>query len=101
MGPRNSDILVYGYGPYFGLINHSRDKVNLALRWSTKAFHKSKLLTLPKEQFWQKIRPGDLVMELYALRNIEPGEELFLDYGDEWEEAWNEHVRNWQPPEGA
>jgi hypothetical protein len=35
------------------------------------------------------------------LRDIQSGEEIFLDYGDEWEEAWQEHVRSWAPVPGA
>lgn len=27
-----------------------------------------------------------------------PGEEVFIDYGPEWERAWDEHVKNWVPP---
>jgi hypothetical protein len=33
-----------------------------------------------------------------ALRDIKPGEELFLDYGDEWEKAWNRHLNDWKRP---
>ena len=29
------------------------------------------------------------------------GEEIFLDYGPEWEAAWSEHVENWKPPPDA
>ena len=25
-------------------------------------------------------------------------EKVFLDYGVQWEEAWREHVENWDPP---
>lgn len=34
-------------------------------------------------------------MELVALRDLEEDEEVFLDYGDEWEAAWQRHVRLW------
>jgi len=30
-------------------------------------------------------------MEIVAVRDIEPGEEILLDYGSEWWEAWNRH----------
>lgn len=39
-----------------------------------------------------------LSMELVALRDIEPGEEVYVDYGTEWEEAWEKHVAEWVPP---
>ena len=39
-------------------------------------------------------------MDLVATRDIQPGEELFLDYGNEWEEAWNRHLQTWKPADG-
>jgi hypothetical protein len=39
--------------------------------------------------------------EVVALRNIKPGEELVMDYGRDWEDAWNEHARKWKPPSKA
>lgn len=38
---------------------------------------------------------------MIALRDIQPGEELFMSYGKDWEEAWNKHVKEWKPVEGA
>ena len=32
---------------------------------------------------------------------LSPLSQLFMDYGVEWEEAWNEHVRTWSPPPGS
>ena len=37
-------------------------------------------------------------MEVVATRDIERGEEVYIDYGDRWQEAWEEHVENWRPP---
>jgi len=37
-------------------------------------------------------------MEVIATRDIQPHEEVLMDYGAEWEEAWDEHVMNFQPP---
>jgi len=37
--------------------------------------------------------------EVIALRDIDPDEEVFIDYGVEWENAFLEHSANWQPPE--
>ena len=33
-----------------------------------------------------------------ATRDIEPGEEVFIDYGKEWEAAWKKYVKEWKPP---
>lgn len=30
-------------------------------------------------------------MEFVALRDLQPGEEIFIDYGQEWEASWGEH----------
>ena len=40
-------------------------------------------------------------MELIALRDIQPDEERFLDCGDEWEAAWQDHLSNWKPEPDA
>lgn len=37
--------------------------------------------------------PQPLAVEYVALRDIEPGEELLLDYGSAWQDAWDEHVK--------
>ena len=37
-------------------------------------------------------------MEIVALRDIERGEEVYMDYGEAWEDAWEKHVANWKPP---
>jgi len=34
-----------------------------------------------------------LSFEYVALRDIEEGEEIFMDYGEEWEDAWEQHVK--------
>ena len=38
-----------------------------------------------------------LSLEIVATRHIEEGEEVFIDYGIKWEEAWDHHLRNWKP----
>jgi hypothetical protein len=39
-----------------------------------------------------------LSMEIVAIRDINVGDEVFIDYGTEWEIAWEQHVRNWKTP---
>ena len=61
----------------------------------------------PTTAAWQRMtideiaqQPGrGLAMEVIALRSIQPGEEIYVDYGEEWEEAWFRHVKEWKPPE--
>ncbi|KAL3791425.1 hypothetical protein ACHAW5_005799 [Stephanodiscus triporus] len=48
--------------------------------------------------------PEGLALEMFALRDIRPNEEVLLDYGPVWRRAWDAHVRRWYddlPPSGA
>lgn len=37
-------------------------------------------------------------MDVVATRDIAEDEEIFIDYGLEWQEAWDSHVQNWKSP---
>jgi len=39
-----------------------------------------------------------LSFEVIATRDIKPGEEIFIDYGPNWEIAWELHKNQWTPP---
>lgn len=74
---------------------------NAAIRWagdwhsSTKSWLEMSLEDMALEQ------TGGLAFEVVALRDIQPGEEVFIDYGIEWEQAWAEHVQNWNQPRSS
>jgi hypothetical protein len=40
-----------------------------------------------------------LSLDVVATKNIQEGEELYLDYGEEWEDAWEDHLREWNQEE--
>jgi hypothetical protein len=86
------------------LINHcgKRSKncsPNAVMRWSngwdptSDEWRKGSLKELSLKPF------RGLSMEIVATRNIVPGEEVLMDYGDEWDEAWKKHVASWKPKE--
>jgi hypothetical protein len=86
----------------FNLVNHNQTLANVRLQWSLpeRSNHHPELLQKTVSYF--ETEPNaKLAMELVALRDIQPDEEIILDYGDEWEEAWQEHVRAWRPIAGA
>jgi len=60
-------------------------------KWSEKSF-----VEIKKET--KKGNHG-LSFDIIATRNIKPGEEVFIDYGISWENAWKEHISSWSPPE--
>lgn len=39
-----------------------------------------------------------LSFQVVATRDIQKGDEIFIDYGPAWEAAWAEHVATWTPP---
>jgi hypothetical protein len=59
----------------------------------------------PSSDKWRKMsfeelanqKARGLAFEIFALRDIHPGEEVFIDYGEEWEEAWARHLARWTP----
>jgi hypothetical protein len=90
LGNDNSTTLLYPYGPMINLINHYTQP-NVALQWSKESQkYLSKPISFDTED------PPHLLMELVATQDIEEGEELYLDYGREWEDAWFQHTQTWK-----
>ena len=100
-GHRDSTLLLCPYGLFTSLINHSSNP-NVKLRWSdpTRSVHNPDWLNQAVEELMNQTFAG-LTMEVVALRDIEPGEEILVDYGKEWELAWERHVASWRPLEDS
>jgi hypothetical protein len=99
-GNNKNNVLLFPYGPVVGLINHSgpreEKKANVALRWSQSYLSHPQWLDLPLDEFFKMQYPGSMIVEYVATRDIEEGEEIYMDYGTGWEEAWKTHVQNWK-----
>jgi hypothetical protein len=118
-GHAESTKLLCPLGVGTAYINHSPTP-NAAIRWTSGAhqghhpnaatpsssdlysfepnsYHREDWLQKSVEELDEETDIG-LMMEYYALRDIAPGEEVTIDYGEEWEVAWNEHVESWVPP---
>ena len=52
--------------------------------------------TQPINSWWRNYHTG-LQIDFVALRDIEEGEEILIDYGSAWESAWQEHVQRFVP----
>ena len=102
--PKDSKMIFYPYGPAFNLVNHadtSTRRPNAYLQWSKSNMHHASWLNLSYEDFWKIASPGGLILELVALHDIQPGEEILIDYGKDWEKAWKKHTSSWKPPANA
>jgi hypothetical protein len=93
-GHNESTLLLCPYGPMVNLINHNQTQANVALQWADpwRGNHMPDLLEHPLEEL-ESDETAKLAMELVAIRDILPGSEIFLDYGNAWEAAWQHHVQ--------
>jgi hypothetical protein len=96
--PPGTNILLFPYGPGVNLINHGSGKIaNVKVEWSTHYMSHTNWLDLPLDQFWNMNYPGAIIMDVIAIRDINVGEEIFLDYGSDWANAWQVHLDQWKP----
>jgi hypothetical protein len=96
-GHPESTILLCPYGAGVNYINANRTLANVKLQWSQDGntnHHAEWLNTKPEDMEW--VYKTMLAMDYVALRDIKAGEELLMDYGDAWEQAWEAHVKAWE-----
>jgi len=94
-GHPESSLLFYPYGMVMNMINHkpTGKGANAKLVWTKAAYHDDEVLLETAEHIaedYDAMLP--LGMDVVAIRDIEADEELFLDYGSEWQRAWDKHV---------
>lgn len=102
LGHANSTMLLSPYGPVFNVINHNQTQANVRVQWALpeRSNHFPEMLEKNPSDF-SELKSAKLAMEVVALKDIQPGDEIFLDYGDEWEEAWQQHLSTWEPEMGS
>jgi hypothetical protein len=98
LGHEESTLLLCPYGTLSSHINHNQTLANVKLVWADpeRSNHHPDWLNKSLGELDQ-ISYAGLAMELVATRPIYPGDEVFLDYGDQWEEAWQQHLKLWIP----
>ncbi|CAJ1928296.1 unnamed protein product [Cylindrotheca closterium] len=100
-GHSDTKLLLCPYGSGVNYINHQNSSIaNVRIAWPEDGVlnHKAAKLDDPVSQWNPEDKKSVLAFEYIATRDISPGEELFLDYGPDWEEAYAQHVQNWNPP---
>ena len=98
MGHKDTTMILCQYATLSALVNHNQTQANVYLRWAPpeRSNHQPDWLNRSLKDL-SKLESAGLAMELVASRDIAPDEEIFLDYGDDWEAAWKAHVDNWKP----
>lgn len=102
MGHRESTLLLCPFGTLSNHINHNQTLANVKLVWAepSKSSHNHDWLNMTVDELHSTYRAG-LAMNIIAIRDIRSDEEIFLDYGFEWEKAWQQHIDTWAPVDGA
>jgi hypothetical protein len=97
-GHPETSLLLCPYGAGVNYINHNKTLANVKVVWAEKGSTGQDVTWFNKSltEFLEDPR-AHLALDYVATRPIKKGEELFLDYGDEWEKAWQQHVDSWQP----
>ncbi|KAL7545600.1 hypothetical protein ACHAWF_008953 [Thalassiosira exigua] len=99
-GHRQSSLLLCPYGPGAPFINHSSEP-NAKIVWPTDpVYHTASWMDQPVAYF-DNVWSTGMSFEYVATKDINEGDEVFVDYGPEWAEAWKKHIERWEPPKGA
>jgi len=98
-GHKDSSLLLFPYSSTSSFVNHGGRDANAKVVWTNKetditGFHKQDWMERSSGALLQEGRTG-LMMMLVATRTIAKGEEVTIDYGPEWQSAWEEHVAEW------
>ena len=97
---KRSTLLLCPYGSAVNFVNHDSISPNVRIRWSNFKGTRKDWFNISVEELNQQKKAG-LMLEFVAIRNISSGEEILLDYGKDWEDAWNSHVSNFIPYQGS
>lgn len=92
-----SSALFFPAGAMTNYINHGgKKKANVKLIWSTKEWSNVEAAHELSAADLSLVGAIDMILELVATRPLKKGEEVLLNYGDDWEKAWKEHVSKWK-----
>jgi hypothetical protein len=101
-GHPESTLLLCPYGPGVNFVNHNSTLANVKIQWAQNGLsHNSSWLSSTRVEDLEWQYGIGLAFDYLATRDIIAGEELFLDYGEEFEEALTSHMQSWQPPPTA
>jgi hypothetical protein len=96
-GHEESTLLLCPYGLLTSLINHSHEAPNTKIQWAQIMRH-AEWLEEPIDKWGDEYHTG-LQFDFVATRDISPGEEILINYGEAWQSHWEQHVDTFVVPE--
>jgi hypothetical protein len=101
-GHKNSSVLFFPLNHLFAINHNSKrsksgKEPNARVEFSTTERKSLYFQSLPLKDL-KKQKYSTMVLDVVATRDIEPDEEVFIDYGQDWEDAWDKHVKEWKSP---
>ena len=100
-GNENSSVMVLPYGLGFNTINRAPpEEANVKIVWSDSKLSDNTALHMTGSDA-MLYEDGTLLMDLIAVREITPGDELLMDYGKDWSDTWRKHHDEWTSPPGS
>mmetsp|Transcript_4560 Transcript_4560/g.6748 ORF Transcript_4560/g.6748 Transcript_4560/m.6748 type:complete len:575 (-) Transcript_4560:385-2109(-) len=103
LGHPNSTVRLFPYVTFVNLMNHNFMSPNVQFQWpvSSPLLNKTRLEKLSAQHLLNSTSPAGLLINIVAIRDIKPNEEIFLDYGTSWQNEWDKHMqqynRLWRP----
>lgn len=98
----DSTLLLTPYGAGVSYINHASPplKPNVRVQWPAQELLAHKPDWLQQEVSYLRDTTGKigLSFDYVAMRDIAEGEEIFMDYGEAWQRAWDDHEASYEPP---
>jgi len=103
-GHVNSSVLFLPLAPIVNLINHSPTTgdgggANARVQWSTSTQHRGRewpITTHTTIEDLRGLKETGFMFDYVATRDIQPGDEVLIDYGEEWVSRWEAHEREWE-----
>ena len=93
-GHHESTLVFLPSAPTVNFINHGgKDKANAEIRWSSSPHHQADWLNLSFEEITAKMKSG-LLFDIVATKDIKRGDEILLNYGNDWDDTWDYHIEH-------
>eukprot|EP00571_Detonula_confervacea_P007826 CAMPEP_0172326942 /NCGR_PEP_ID=MMETSP1058-20130122/58069_1 /TAXON_ID=83371 /ORGANISM="Detonula confervacea, Strain CCMP 353" /LENGTH=602 /DNA_ID=CAMNT_0013043851 /DNA_START=67 /DNA_END=1875 /DNA_ORIENTATION=- len=97
-GHKQSTVILCPYTSPSAYINHNSESPNAKIVWSKDSTPSHNTDWLEENvEFLKTTDKIGLSLDFVATREIQPGEEVLIDYGPEWEVAWNKYKKGWSP----